>query len=76
MFSNNMILVYNFKRLIYFTFPSSPQQVTDRTCLRALEKIKIQLGKGSKESDQAVVAQDVNMTTNVLQNEDGNCILT
>ncbi|ERE88687.1 condensin complex subunit 3-like protein [Cricetulus griseus] len=46
------------------------EQVTDRTCLRALEKIKIQLGKGSKESDQAVVAQDVNMTTNVLQNED------
>uniref|UniRef100_A0A8C8U2J0 Non-SMC condensin I complex, subunit G n=1 Tax=Peromyscus maniculatus bairdii TaxID=230844 RepID=A0A8C8U2J0_PERMB len=46
------------------------EQVTDRTCLRALEKIKIQLGKGSKEFDQTVIAQDVNTTTNVLQNED------
>ncbi|XP_055480064.1 condensin complex subunit 3 [Psammomys obesus] len=45
------------------------EQVTDRTCLRALEKIKIQLGKGNKELDQAVVAQDVNTTTDVLQNE-------
>ncbi|CAH7452693.1 condensin complex subunit 3 [Phodopus roborovskii] len=46
------------------------EQVTDRICLRALEKIRIQLGKGSKEFDQAVIAQDVNTTTNVLQNED------
>ncbi|XP_028721718.1 condensin complex subunit 3 [Peromyscus leucopus] len=46
------------------------EQVTDRTCLRALEKIKIQLGKGSKEFDQTVIAQDVNTTINVLQNED------
>lgn len=46
------------------------EQVTDRTCLRALEKLKIQLGKGSKEFEQAVVAQDVDTTTNVLQNED------
>ncbi|XP_059131833.1 condensin complex subunit 3 isoform X2 [Peromyscus eremicus] len=46
------------------------EQVTDRTCLRALEKIKIQLGKGSKEFDKTVIAQDVNATTNVLQNED------
>ncbi|XP_060221341.1 condensin complex subunit 3 [Meriones unguiculatus] len=45
------------------------EQVTDRTCLRALEKIKIQLGKGNKELDQAVVSQDVNTTTDVLQNE-------
>ncbi|KAL1790347.1 condensin complex subunit 3 [Sigmodon hispidus] len=45
------------------------EQVTDRTCVRALEKITIQLGKGSKEFDQAEVAQDVNTTTNVLQNE-------
>ncbi|KAL6058486.1 hypothetical protein STEG23_023502 [Scotinomys teguina] len=46
------------------------EQVTDRTCLRAVEKIKIQLGKGSKEFDQAAIAQDVSMTTNVPQNED------
>ncbi|XP_052055160.1 condensin complex subunit 3 [Apodemus sylvaticus] len=46
------------------------EKVTDRTCLRALEKIKIQLGKGTKEfDDQSVVTQDVNTTTKVLQNE-------
>uniref|UniRef100_A0A8C6RBU5 Non-SMC condensin I complex, subunit G n=1 Tax=Nannospalax galili TaxID=1026970 RepID=A0A8C6RBU5_NANGA len=46
------------------------EQVKDRTCLRALEKITIQLRKGSKEFDQALVAQDVSTTTAVLQNED------
>ncbi|NP_062311.1 condensin complex subunit 3 [Mus musculus] len=45
------------------------EHVTDRTCLRALEKIKSQLGKGGKESDPGVVTQDVNTTTAVLQNE-------
>ncbi|XP_032772098.1 condensin complex subunit 3 [Rattus rattus] len=45
------------------------EQVTDRTCLRALEKIKIQLGKGSKEFDQCVVTEDANTTTKVLQDE-------
>lgn len=53
-----------------------PQHVTDRTCLRALEKIKSQLGKGGKESDPGVVTQDVNTTTAVLQNENGKYILT
>ncbi|KAM7326271.1 hypothetical protein ACRRTK_014749 [Alexandromys fortis] len=55
------------------------EQVTDRTCLRALEKIKNQLEKGTKELDQAVVAQDQaqgTSTTTALQNEDGNHILT
>ncbi|KAK7822037.1 hypothetical protein U0070_006586 [Myodes glareolus] len=49
------------------------EQVTDRTCLRALEKIKNQLEKGSKELDPVVAAQDqaqdINTTT-ALQNED------
>ncbi|KAH0515794.1 Condensin complex subunit 3 [Microtus ochrogaster] len=50
------------------------EQVTDRTCLRALEKIKNQLEKGTKELDQVVVAQDQAQDTNTttaLQNEDG-----
>ncbi|XP_005366060.1 condensin complex subunit 3 [Microtus ochrogaster] len=49
------------------------EQVTDRTCLRALEKIKNQLEKGTKELDQVVVAQDQAQDTNTttaLQNED------
>lgn len=53
------------------------QQVKDRTCLRALEKIKIQIEKGIKEhSDQAVAAQDDITTMTVLQSEDGNNIVT
>uniref|UniRef100_A0A8C2PEU4 Nuclear condensin complex subunit 3 C-terminal domain-containing protein n=1 Tax=Capra hircus TaxID=9925 RepID=A0A8C2PEU4_CAPHI len=48
------------------------EQVKDRTCLRALEKIKIQLEKGMKEhSDQAVAAQDDITAMTVLQSEDG-----
>ncbi|KAL2780029.1 condensin complex subunit 3 [Daubentonia madagascariensis] len=47
------------------------EQVKDRTCLRALEKIKIQLEKGNKEfGDQVVAAQDTNTTITVSQNED------
>ncbi|OWK06957.1 NCAPG [Cervus elaphus hippelaphus] len=47
------------------------EQVKDRTCLRALEKIKIQLEKGIKEhSDQAVAAQDDITTMTALQSED------
>uniref|UniRef100_A0A2K5HQR5 Nuclear condensin complex subunit 3 C-terminal domain-containing protein n=1 Tax=Colobus angolensis palliatus TaxID=336983 RepID=A0A2K5HQR5_COLAP len=47
------------------------EQVKDRTCLRALEKIKIQLEKGNKEfGDQAEVAQDASLTTTTFQNED------
>uniref|UniRef100_A0A3Q1MNV6 Non-SMC condensin I complex subunit G n=1 Tax=Bos taurus TaxID=9913 RepID=A0A3Q1MNV6_BOVIN len=47
------------------------EQVKDRTCLRALEKIKIQIEKGIKEhSDQAVAAQDDITTMTVLQSED------
>ena len=53
------------------------QQVKDRTCLRALEKIKIQIEKGIKEhSGQAVAAQDDITTMTVLQSEDGNDIVT
>lgn len=48
------------------------EQVKDRTCLRALEKIMFQLGKGSKEFDQAVIAQDVNTTSALLQNDEKN----
>ncbi|XP_055241444.1 condensin complex subunit 3 isoform X7 [Gorilla gorilla gorilla] len=48
------------------------EQVKDRTCLRALEKIKIQLEKGNKEfGDQAEAAQDATLTTTTFQNEDG-----
>uniref|UniRef100_A0A8I5TUT0 Non-SMC condensin I complex subunit G n=1 Tax=Pongo abelii TaxID=9601 RepID=A0A8I5TUT0_PONAB len=48
------------------------EQVKDRTCLRALEKIKIQLEKGNKEfGDQAEAAQDASLTTTTFQNEDG-----
>nr|XP_014694262.1 condensin complex subunit 3 [Equus asinus] len=47
------------------------EQVKDRTCLRALEKIKIQLEKGNKEyGDQDVAAQDASTTTAVFPNED------
>ncbi|XP_055102381.1 condensin complex subunit 3 isoform X6 [Symphalangus syndactylus] len=47
------------------------EQVKDRTCLRALEKIKIQLEKGNKEfGDQAEAAQDASLTTTTFQNED------
>ena len=46
-------------------------------CVRALEKIKVQLEKGNKEpGDQVVAAQDDNTTTTVFQSEDGNDILT
>ncbi|XP_076992611.1 condensin complex subunit 3 [Tamandua tetradactyla] len=47
------------------------EQVKDRTCLRALEKIKIQLEKGNKEySDQTVAAAQDAKTTTITQNED------
>ncbi|XP_012662896.1 condensin complex subunit 3 [Otolemur garnettii] len=47
------------------------EQVKDRTCLRALEKIKIQLEKGNTEfGDQDVASQDTNTTTTIFQNED------
>nr|XP_058923480.1 condensin complex subunit 3 isoform X2 [Kogia breviceps] len=47
--------------------------VKDRTCVRALEKIKVQLEKGNKEhGDQVVAAQDDNTTTTVFQSEDEN----
>ncbi|KAJ8790033.1 hypothetical protein J1605_004785 [Eschrichtius robustus] len=49
------------------------EQVKDRMCVRALEKIKIQLEKGNKEhGDQVVAAQDDNTTTSVFQSEDEN----
>ncbi|XP_037384988.1 condensin complex subunit 3 [Talpa occidentalis] len=47
------------------------EQVKDRTCLRALEKIKIQLEKGSKEcGDQTVAGQDATTNMTVSQKED------
>nr|XP_054109439.1 condensin complex subunit 3 isoform X2 [Callithrix jacchus] len=47
------------------------EQVKDRTCLRALEKIKIHLEKENKEfGDQAEAAQDASLTTTIFQNED------
>uniref|UniRef100_A0A8D2DBE3 Non-SMC condensin I complex subunit G n=1 Tax=Sciurus vulgaris TaxID=55149 RepID=A0A8D2DBE3_SCIVU len=47
------------------------EQVKDRTCLKALEKIKIQLEKGNKElGDQAVAGQDANMITTLFQDDD------
>uniref|UniRef100_A0A2K6EJL1 Non-SMC condensin I complex subunit G n=2 Tax=Propithecus coquereli TaxID=379532 RepID=A0A2K6EJL1_PROCO len=47
------------------------EQVKDRTCLRALEKIKIQLEKGNKEfGDQILAAHDTNTTTTIFQNKD------
>nr|XP_030720163.1 condensin complex subunit 3 isoform X2 [Globicephala melas] len=49
------------------------EQVKDRMCVRALEKIKVQLEKGNKEhGDQVVAAQDDNTTTAVFQSEDEN----
>lgn len=49
------------------------EQVKDRTCLRALEKIKIQLEKGNKENgDQAVAAQDDGTVTTLFQSEEKN----
>lgn len=53
------------------------QQVKDRTCLRALEKIKIQLEKGNEEyDDQAVAAQHADSTVTASQTQDGNNTLT
>ncbi|XP_017396066.1 condensin complex subunit 3 [Cebus imitator] len=47
------------------------EQVKDRTCLRALEKIKVQLEKENKEfGDQAEATQDASLTTTIFQNED------
>ncbi|XP_036776938.1 condensin complex subunit 3 [Manis pentadactyla] len=47
------------------------EQVKDRTCLRTLEKIKIQLEKGNREyGEQTVAEKDDNMTTTDFQNED------
>ncbi|XP_007449887.1 PREDICTED: condensin complex subunit 3 [Lipotes vexillifer] len=47
--------------------------IKDRMCVRALEKIKVQLEKGNKEhGDQVVAAQDDNTTTTVFQSEDEN----
>lgn len=50
----------------------------DRTCLRALEKIKNQLEKGNKEyGDHTVAAaQDGSVMTTIYENEGGNNILT
>ncbi|XP_012592962.2 condensin complex subunit 3 [Microcebus murinus] len=46
------------------------EQVKDRTCLRALEKIKIQLEKGNKEfGDQILAAHDGNTTATIFQNK-------
>ncbi|XP_042530706.1 condensin complex subunit 3 isoform X2 [Dipodomys spectabilis] len=47
------------------------EQVKDRTCLRALEKIKIQLEKGNKEiDDQPIEVQDASATVPAPPQED------
>ncbi|XP_059530753.1 condensin complex subunit 3 [Myotis daubentonii] len=47
------------------------EQVKDRICLRALEKIKMQLEKGNKDCGElAVAAQDASTTTTVCENEE------
>ncbi|XP_008684034.1 condensin complex subunit 3 [Ursus maritimus] len=47
------------------------EQVKDRTCLRGLEKIKIQLEKGNEEyDDQAVAAQHADSTVTASQTQD------
>ncbi|XP_029804130.1 condensin complex subunit 3 [Suricata suricatta] len=49
------------------------EEVKDRTCLRALEKIKIQLEKGNKENgDQVIEAQDTTTNVTVFQIDDEN----
>ncbi|XP_016055240.1 PREDICTED: condensin complex subunit 3 isoform X2 [Miniopterus natalensis] len=49
------------------------EQVKDRICLRALEKIKSQLQKGNKDGgDQAAAAQDAAGMTTVCENEEKN----
>ncbi|XP_024429648.2 condensin complex subunit 3 isoform X2 [Desmodus rotundus] len=48
------------------------EQVKDRVCLRALEKIKIQLEKGKKDrGDQAAAAPDASATGTACENGDG-----
>ncbi|XP_054438218.1 condensin complex subunit 3 [Pteronotus mesoamericanus] len=48
------------------------EQVKDRICLRALEKIKIQLEKGNKDhGDEAAAAPDASATGTVCENGDG-----
>lgn len=84
MLLNNLVSVYSFfeGRLENVTFLLNVndfllQQVKDRTCLRTLEKIKIQLEKGNREyGEQTVAEKDDNMTTTDFQNEDGNNIVT
>ncbi|XP_063086189.1 condensin complex subunit 3 isoform X2 [Cavia porcellus] len=44
------------------------EQVKDRTCLRALEKVKSHLEKGNEVGDQSLASQDA--STTVFQNED------
>ncbi|XP_002709416.1 condensin complex subunit 3 [Oryctolagus cuniculus] len=49
------------------------EEVKDRTCLKALEKIKVQLEKENKEfDDQTVAAPEASITTTGFQNEDEN----
>ncbi|EPY74825.1 hypothetical protein CB1_001888008 [Camelus ferus] len=53
------------------------QQVKDRTCLRALEKIKIQLEKENKEhGDQVVAAQGDGAPTAAFHSEGGDSMVT
>lgn len=47
------------------------EQIKDRTCLRALEKVKFQLEKGNKEpGDQTVTSQVADTTVTVSQDQD------
>ncbi|XP_043428816.1 condensin complex subunit 3 isoform X2 [Prionailurus bengalensis] len=71
---SSLELSSNVAQDLLFLLNEMLEEVKDRTCLRALEKIKIQLEKGNKEyGDQVVAAQDANMNMTGFQIEDENC---
>ncbi|XP_019309169.2 condensin complex subunit 3 isoform X2 [Panthera pardus] len=70
---SSLELSSNLAQDLLFLLNEMLEEVKDRTCLRALEKIKIQLEKGNKEyGDQVVAAQDANMNMTGFQIEDEN----
>ncbi|XP_019685273.2 condensin complex subunit 3 isoform X2 [Felis catus] len=70
---SSLELSSNLAQDLLFLLNEMLEEVKDRTCLRALEKIKIQLEKGNKEyGDQVVAAQDASMNMTGFQIEDEN----
>ncbi|XP_058578989.1 condensin complex subunit 3 isoform X3 [Neofelis nebulosa] len=70
---SSLELSSNLAQDLLFLLNEMLEEVKDRTCVRALEKIKIQLEKGNKEyGDQVVAAQDANMNMTGFQIEDEN----